>query len=233
MKGLARGLWLGLADILFPSLCEHCGRPASASVPLCWRCVTQLERVDDDQSRRVLADLPVGNENVSLKCLWYFDRDSPLRDVVHSLKYQNRPWHGQFLGRSMALSFGLGSSVGAVVPLPLHDLRRLERGYNQSAWIASGIALEAGIPLVGNALQRTRPTRTQTALTREERWENVRDAFRVRPAGAHSTPLRKVGHVLLVDDVVTTGATGLSAALTLQQAGVRAVTIAACGLARA
>lgn len=218
----------GLSDLVFPSLCEHCRDRASSHVPLCWRCIRRLEPVKQSSADRVLFDLPVIDQAVSIRCLWYFDREGPLRDVVHAMKYENRPWYGCFLGRCIADSGFVSRPVDLIVPMPLHPLRSLERGYNQAHWIATEMAKILGVSLAGDALHRTKPTRTQTALSRRDRWTNVCDAFRVSGDILPSAP-----HVILVDDVVTTGSTALSAALALEAAGARSVTIAAAGLARA
>ena len=101
-----------------------------------------------------------------------------------------------------------------IVPVPLHRQRRLERGYNQSERLAAGLAAVLELPVEAERLTRPRPTRSQTALSKPERWRNVEAAFAVPDPGG-------VGgqRVLLVDDVLTTGATAVAAARALRSAG--------------
>jgi predicted amidophosphoribosyltransferase len=112
-----------------------------------------------------------------------------------------------------------------VVPIPLHRTRRLERGYNQSRMLGKGVAAALDCPLRADLLARPVPTRPQTNLSREERWQNVHEAFAADPACAD-------GHWLLVDDVLTTGATAVAAGRTLLNAGADAVSLATLALAR-
>jgi len=158
--------------------------------------------------------------------LWIFDKDGTLQDVQHAFKYRNRPRYGISLGRL------IGSAIAdridrldGIIPVPLHRTRRLERGYNQSRMLAEGVADTLDHPLRTDLLTRPRPTRSQTDLTREERWKNVSDAFR-----AHSTCAD--GRWLLVDDVLTTGSTAVAAGQTLTAAGAESVSLATLALAR-
>lgn len=227
MQKLALDVLAGLAGLVFPPACEHCGSRSYEDAPLCWRCMRSLERPPPEEATRILEAFPADN-SIRLHCLWYFDRQGPLRDVVHALKYRNRPWYGDFLGEALAESIGEVCESTIVAPLPIHRIRLLERGYNQALWIARAVARRLDAYLASDLLSRARATPTQTALSREARWRNVSDAFSASTDGGRGS-----SHVLLVDDVVTTGATAVSAALTLRRAGVDTVTIAALGLARA
>ena len=109
-------------------------------------------------------------------------------------------WYGRCLRES-----GLYGDVDVVVPLPLHPFKRMRRGYNQSEYIAEGIARELGVGVDRRSVRRCRNTASQARRPRRERYENVRDAFAVRRPGALAGR-----HVLLVDDVFTTGNTVIS-----------------------
>ena len=111
---------------------------------------------------------------------------------------------GAWYGGNLADS-GLYGSVDCIVPVPLHTRRLLARGYNQAAYIAEGIASRMGVPVEDRAVSRLRNNPSQTTLSSAGRWENVRDLFAVARPGALAGR-----HVLLVDDVVTTGSTLLS-----------------------
>lgn len=158
--------------------------------------------------------------------LWVFDRDGTLQAVQHAFKYGNRPRYGVALGRLLGRAFAEeGSLPDGVVPIPLHRTRRLERGYNQARMLADGVADALDCPLRSDLLSRPHPTRSQTHLSREERWQNVHDAFSADPACAD-------GHWLIVDDVLTTGSTAVAAARTLSDAGADTLSLATLALAR-
>ena len=138
---------------------------------------------------------------------WYVE-GSPWRDMVHRFKYAGQwrvaynmgRWYGALLRES-----GLYADVDVVVPVPLHLVRRLFRGYNQSEYIARGVARELGVKVDVGSVSRYRYNSSQTTQRRDERWDNVEGIFRVRRREA-----LKGKHILLVDDVFTTGATMMS-----------------------
>jgi ComF family protein len=147
---------------------------------------------------------------------WSFE--APLDAVIHALKFGRQPHLGRQLGRALAAAQPAAvQAVELLVPVPLHWRRRLVRGYNQAAEIAAGLALVTAVP-VRRALARRRPTRPQAGLPFERRAENVGRAFSVRDAEAV-----RDRRCLLVDDVVTTGATLEQAARALRRAGARSV----------
>lgn len=155
-----------------------------------------------------------------------FDKESTLQDVQHALKYKNRPKYGVPLGRLLGkvVSERVNTPDG-VIPIPLHHVRRLERGYNQSTMLARGVAEELGCPCRTDVLARPRPTRSQTGLSREERWKNVQEAFTAEEEAAN-------GSWVVVDDILTTGSTAVAAAQTLADAGADSLSLATLGLAR-
>jgi ComF family protein len=140
--------------------------------------------------------------------LFFYRAESDYSKITRCIKYQGRlevgKHFGRLLGEKLAGS-SLFSDVDAVVPVPLHWLRRWKRGYNQAEVIASGVAERLGIPMRPDILRRIRRTRTQTRLSIAEKRANVSGAFAIptKPP-AEPTPFR---HILLVDDVFTTGST--------------------------
>lgn len=218
----------GFLDLLYPPLCLHCRARIGARSLLCRACRTRLEPLDADATKHVLERLDSKWIDRAV-AVWYFDKGSPLQDVQHALKYGNRPvcgrWMGSYLGR--ACMNALDDLPDVVVPIPLHRTRLLERGYNQSETIADAVAQVLNRPMVPQILSRTRATVTQTHLTRAERRQNLAGAFDAAPGD-----LVTRRHVLVIDDVMTTGATFEAAAIALKQQGAARVTAAAAGLAR-
>jgi ComF family protein len=150
--------------------------------------------------------------------------DGPARNLVHALKYGGwRIAAPPMAERIRTMGGARLRSLDALVPVPLGRSRLRERGHNQSALLARALARALGVPVLEDALRRTRETRTQTRLTPVERWRNVAGAFAADSPGAAGLS------VALVDDVLTTGATlGAAAAALAEQgpASIGAVTFA-------
>ena len=149
------------------------------------------------------------------------DYDDRLRTLIHLFKYEHMPSLGDPLGRLLARALPLNQSFDALVPLPLHWRRQLERGFNQSRLLAIPLARRAALPVV-NALRRVRYTTAQAGLAGAARRSNVAGAFAAVPKAAAAL---RGARVLLIDDVLTSGATANSAAGALKAAGVAHVTV--------
>jgi ComF family protein len=150
-------------------------------------------------------------------CFGFYE--GALRELIHLLKYDGmKPLAGP-LSAYLSRALPLDESFDAVVPMPLHWRRRFQRGFNQAAVLAQDVARRRKIPVL-HAVRRVRDTRTQTGLTNAKRRENVSGAFRA----GHGSPLEGL-RILLVDDVMTTGATGSACASALKRAGAKSVTM--------
>ncbi|MNU26137.1 DNA utilization protein GntX [compost metagenome] len=197
-----------LLDILFPQYCAGCTQILHAGEELlCLSCFdqlpfTSLEQIPDNETDvRLYGKLA----HMHAAPLLYFIEEGLVQEMMHQLKYRNRPDLGIFLGKLIAhryLQTEWFKSIDIIVPVPLHRKKMYRRGYNQSASIAAGISAVSGIPVVEKAIKRSVNTASQTHMTRLERLENVSGAFlSIRPGDLAGK------HVLLVDDVLTTGAT--------------------------
>jgi ComF family protein len=131
--------------------------------------------------------------------------ESPYRSIIHQFKYNRQislgRYFGSMLGKRLKES-GFFNSIEVIVPVPLHPLKKWKRGYNQANVIAKAIGKELGVPVLNGVLVRTSFTSTQTTKDSQHRWKNVEKAFKLRRGERI-----KGRHVLLVDDVLTTGAT--------------------------
>ena len=163
--------------------------------------------------------------------LWYFDKAGTVQRIHQGLKYENRPFYGFALGKLIGRIFlsplDPRPRPDLIIPVPLHQKRLLERGYNQSEALAQGMTHTAAIPCNTRILYRPAYTQTQTGLDKASRLQNVARAFAVKRR-RHI----KNKHILLVDDVLTTGATLFAASQPLKQAGASAISIATFAMAR-
>lgn len=213
LAAVVGGWFRDLIALIYPPVCPVCGRslePFEGSICTLCRISAPMtyywNEYENPVKEKFAGMVPVEQASAML----FFVRGSGWQRLIHAFKYHHRyalarelgRWYGRLLKES-----GLYADVDAVVPLPLHPLKRLRRGYNQAEYIAEGIAEELALPLVRGALVRRRNTLSQARTPRRERAANVEGAFAVRDA----KPLAG-RHLLLVDDVLTTGST-LTAAI--------------------
>ena len=223
-----------VADLVFPPVCNSCDAPlprgASIACPACLAAIASVDEWDDafrDASESLKEEGTVSD----FVAAWYFEREGPVRALMHMLKYRGMESIGEECGRVLGERIrdaGLGES-DIVIPVPLHTSRMRERGFNQCEQIARGVSAVTGRPVRADLLTRKRWTPSQTPLSHGERRENVQDAFALRRR-AHLAVAGKT--ILLVDDVLTTGATMRSCAGALHRAGVRSVIACAVAIAR-
>ena len=205
----------GFHSLLFPAACADCGLPLESgpSVPLCGGCADRLPRSP-------FPWLPGPGRSLD-GAFSPFLYKGPCRDLILALKYEGRLSLVPFFASSMAeeVRRRLGERpADRVLPVPLHPTRLRERTFNQAQLLAGAVARRLGIPLEEELLIRCRPTQPQAELSREERSRNVRGAFDLR----RGPPVQGL-RLLLVDDVLTTGATAQACAGLLKSAGARSV----------
>jgi ComF family protein len=220
------------AHLFYPHTCCGCGSDLlSKDNLLCAKCIINLPHTNFAMTR----------DNPMEKIFWgripvkaahgefYFAKESLIQQLIHQLKYKGNQEIGIYLGEIMGrtlLKSNRFSDIDALVPLPLYPDKERKRGYNQAAVICNGMSAVLGIPVMINCLNRQRFTETQTKKHRTERWENVEGSFIVPDTGSI-----KGKHLLLVDDLVTTGATLEAGGAALLKAEAVTVSIAALSLA--
>lgn len=218
--------------LLYPPYCVACAGPLVKGEDwICTSCLMQLPRPGYHLYRenpvflRLVGRLPLDFAAAFL----LFTRGGRVQHILHALKYHNVPALAVYLGKIYGGDLkeaGLGSKADMIVPVPLHPARQRKRGYNQSAEFARGLSAAINVPLNNSILVRERATETQTRKNRLMRWQNVENAFALKQAEAV-----KGRRILLVDDVITTGATLEACGQILVKAG--AVSLSVAGIAYA
>ncbi len=196
-----------LIALVYPKLCIVCESTLYGNEELiCTHCRHSLPETNFHKSpgnpveQLFWGRLPIAHATALL----YFDKGSSYRQLIHQLKYQGRKDAGQYLGRLLgsALTNSTFAPIDCILPIPLHKAKIRRRGFNQSQVIAEGIAEVLGIKVLRDVLHRKIYTQTQTRRKRYDRWKNVEGIFECyRPEKIENK------HVLLVDDVITTGST--------------------------
>lgn len=204
--------------LFFPQCCLLCGKPLlKGEEHVCFRCLSVLPRTnmfqgqDNAMARSLWGKLPLERAGAFL----FYTKGGDVRRLLVELKYHGHAALGEFLGRWMAsevVSSGFFREIDCIVPVPLHPRRQKERGYNQSEMLAEGISSVTGIPVSCHLLSRSRYTESQTRRGNYERWMNMEEVFE-----CPSPEVLAGKHILLVDDVMTTGATLVACADALSQ----------------
>jgi ComF family protein len=207
-----------ILDFISPRLCVVCGqRLAPTERSLCSVCLFHLPRTDFHQKPldNPMAQLFWGLAPIEkAAALFYYHPHSETAQLVYRLKYNNRPDIGEDIGRVMANELqatDFFSDIDILLPVPLASKRLRQRGYNQSEQLAKGISDITHLPIVTKALRRKHFQQSQTTLNRWQRQENVEDTFWLKDGSQLQDK-----HVLLIDDICTTGATLISCANTLK-----------------
>jgi ComF family protein len=215
-------------SLLFPRLCYGCGSHLMRNEKLiCTECFVLIPRTNFHlQPDNPVARLFWGRCRIEKAAAFsYYTRDSRIRRLIHQLKYKGIREIGPELGRIYARTLkdsGFLEGMDLIVPVPLHPSKKRKRGFNQAELVSEGISTISGIPVDTDIMQRRKATGTQTRRSRFERWTNVEDIFRINDYAALAGK-----HILIVDDVITTGSTIEACANEVLKAGGTRVSVIA------
>ena len=221
-----------LISLVFPELCSVCGNSLmNNEQAICCLCECRMPKTNYHlHTGNALEKMFYGRVHINFAgAIYVFNKGGLIQNVVHNIKYKGQKKVAYFFG----LSYGrilVGNAaladVDIVIPVPLHPKKMRKRGYNQSEYFAKGLAKSMNVKMANDILLRETTASSQTNKSRFERWKNVEDAFLLNQANSI-----KGKHVLLVDDVVTTGSTIEACANRLQE--VKGVKVSMVAIAHA
>ncbi len=222
-----------LLDIFYPRICVVCGRRLQADEKhLCIHCMQHIPRthfhIEESHPMEQLFRGKVEIDNAF--AFFYTSPQSEYRHILHHIKYHDGKECAHYLGRQYAIELSDTDSlhdIDLIMPVPLHHSRLRQRGYNQSEWIARGISDVTDIPIDTHSLIRMKSNPSQTRLSIYERWLNTQNIFKLSHNIDSST-----SHILIVDDIVTTGATLLACIEALQETFSGKISVLALSIAR-
>lgn len=227
-----KNIFHSFLNLFFPDLCVVCNdRLTEGEQHICTDCLILLPRTNfhlqpDNRLEQFFAGR-ISFQHIAAYA--YFVKGGSIQSIIHELKYKQNPQIGTYIGQLCGENLR-GSSfiadVDILVPVPLHPKREKERGYNQSLEICKGISEVTGIPIDSNTLIRKVNNKSQTKNSRFDRWKNVEDIFSITDSTAFQNK-----HILLVDDVITTGSTLESCAKEILKCGGARMSIYAVGTA--
>ena len=219
-----------MTRLLFPVTCEACGRPlVEGEKVMCLDCLVKMPRVNAhlDDGHPLARRLAAAAKIKKVASMFVYVRDTAYARVIQRAKYNSRPEIDRELASMFAAELkpqGFFEGIDMIIPVPMHITKQLRRGYNQAVEIARGVSDVTGIAVADNLIA-SRPHDTQTHKNAAERLLNARGIYSV------AYPEEVTGkHVLLVDDVITTGATLIACADALR-AAARQVTVSVLTLA--
>ena len=210
--------WLqNILNLFYPRVCAACGEPLlKDEETVCLKCRYLLPKTGYEQNpENPLAQIFYGRVKLqAVTACFFFAKTGKVQHLIHELKYKGNKEAGFFLGQQLGETIKdapLFQGIDYLIPVPLHAKREKQRGFNQSLIICQGVHEVTGIPIGDKYMVRKIYTETQTHKSAEERFKNVKDIFEVRYADELEGK-----HILLIDDVLTTGATLESCAQQLE-----------------
>lgn len=216
--------WNDFLSLLYPNLCYNCDVAlVDGEDKVCLRCYRDFPLTNFHQtSPNPLVNMVAGNELVKGGfCYMKFNKNGIAQKLLHELKYNGNTslgmllgeWFGRYIEKEL-----VALELNGIIPVPLRKSKQRKRGFNQSEVIAQGISKVSGLKILGDVMRRTRDVSSQTKKGKVDRWQNVNDLYQI-------TDLESIINkkVLLLDDVITTGATIGMAAEVLCDAGVKEI----------
>lgn len=217
-----------LLSMVFPEICNACGKPLYKHENLiCNYCKVKLPytnfhlQTENPVEKIFWGRIPIEKAGAFL----YFHKGNRVQQLMHRFKYKGKKEIGELIGSlygNELLKSNFFSDADVIIPVPLHPEKQKKRGYNQSECFANGLSVALNIPSQTNILTRAFASSTQTKKNRFERWKNVETIFKIQNV---ESILNK--HIVLVDDVITTGATVEACANTLMKASPKKISFLA------
>lgn len=227
MKFFAIEIFADFISLFYPRYCFACDQGlAKGEETVCSACMLELPRTHyHTDPQNALMNRLQGRVPLQFAAAFFlFRKRGKVQRLLHQLKYNNHPEIGETLGQVYGhdlREYYFDQKVDVIIPVPLHASRKRKRGYNQSAEFGKGLSKSLNKPCPEDVLVRITKTETQTKKTKLKRWQNVKEVFHVaRPDQLYQQ------NVLLVDDVITTGATIEACAKMLLEVGCKSVSIA-------
>lgn len=195
-------------NLIYPRTCAACGNTLFRHEEvICSQCLIHLPKTFYHKDRKnPLFQLFWGKIPLEMvSSFYFFNKGNKVQNLIHQLKYKNRPDIGVYIGKRYGQYLkreDIFKTVDLIIPVPLHKKKLRKRGYNQAEMFASGLSASMNIPYDNMSFVRNANTETQTKKSKLERWENVKNKFSIL-----DTSIFENKHILLVDDVITTGST--------------------------
>jgi ComF family protein len=205
---MVKTIFNDLLNLFFPNLCVVCkNKLAEGEQFICLECLLQLPKAHNwNEKDNKLEQFFAGRFPFErIASFAHFVKGGSMQQIIHELKYRNNPKIGQFIGQLCGEELASSQfihNIDYIVPVPLHPKRQKQRGYNQSLEVARGISEKTNIAIDSETLIRTVNNQSQTKNSRFDRWKNVENIFTVT-----NPDMFKRKHILLIDDVITTGST--------------------------
>jgi ComF family protein len=216
-----------IANLFYPNICQACAKELvgneNSICVACWKDLPETKfhlQINNPLEQKFWGRIPIEYAT----SMYYFNKDARIQDILHALKYRKNTDIGLMLGRKFAEEIKMCTwiaDIDCLIPIPLSKKKTQLRGYNQSEYIAKGMGEVLNLEVITTAVERIKHTETQTSKTRAERLDNMKAAFEVKEPS-----MLNQKHVLLIDDVITTGATLESCAEAILKQGNTKLSIA-------
>lgn len=220
-----------ILDFFLPRFCPSCEKKLLSSEKIiCPSCLNRIQKVNEP-SLKLAFDKKFHKSKIisGFTSIYHFEKDKELQHLIHSLKYNGKFLTGAFLGELLGRKIKndcLNWNIHFILPVPLHQLKKAERGFNQSFYISKGLGKEINLPVYSKIVKRKKYTESQTKLNFLERQKNIQGAFVVKN-------IKKINgkNILLIDDVVTTGSTVSECGKVLLNSGASRIYAASVAIA--